>query len=132
MVQTLTSAVAIESASLYESARREADRIGWFGFDRDGVSRRLAVTRLREPGVPDDHLDVYFRDATTGRESYDVGRYASVARDGADHVVDFNLAYDPSCALSPFYNCPSPPAENRLTVAVRAGEMTPVVGPSQV
>jgi hypothetical protein len=44
---------------------------------------------------------------------------------GDDVIVDFNLAYNPSCALSPFYNCPIPPVENRLTVPIRAGEMTP-------
>lgn len=109
------------------SAARPAERVGWVRFTIDGVECRLAVTRLREPGVPEDHLDVYFRDATTGRESYPVGRYVTLAREGERVVVDFNRAYNPSCALSPYYNCPIPPAENRLSVAVRAGEMTPLV-----
>jgi len=108
------------------SPLREAERIGSFLFELDGTECRLAVTRLLEPGVPDDHFDVYFRDATTGRESYDVGRYASVERIGDEATVDFNLAYNPSCALSPFYNCPIPPAENRLSVPIRAGEMSPL------
>lgn len=109
------------------SAARSAERVGWFLFVKDGTMARLAVTRLLEPGVGEDSYDVYFRDATTGRGSYEVGRYVSVDRDGDDAVVDFNRAYNPSCALSPFYNCPIPPAENDLAIPIRAGEMTPLV-----
>ena len=109
------------------SAERSAERVGWFLFVRDGALVRLAVTRLLEPGVGEDALDVYFRDATTGRGSYEVGRYVSVEREGEDVVVDFNRAYNPSCALSPYYNCPIPPAENHLEIPIRAGEMTPLV-----
>lgn len=110
------------------SAQRPADRVGWVRFTLDGVGCRLAALRLLEPGVSEDHLDVYFRDATTGHGSYAVGRYARVERAGDDALVDFNLAYNPACALSPYYNCPIPPPENVLLVAVRAGEMTPVTG----
>ena len=109
------------------SADRAVERVGWIAFEVDGVPVRLAATRLLEPGYADDHLDVFFRDGTTGRGSYEVGRYVTVERDGDVVVVDFNLAYNPSCALSPFYNCPIPPVENRLTVPIRAGEMTPFI-----
>ena len=51
----------------------------------------------------------------------------SVERDGDEVIVDFNRAYNPSCALSPYYNCPIPPRENHLSVAIRAGEMAPLV-----
>ena len=92
------------------------ERIGWIPFEFDGVPVRLAATRMLEPGYAEDHLDVFFRDGTTGQGSYEVGRYVTVERDGDEVVVDFNLAYNPSCALSPFYNCPNPPLENRLAV----------------
>jgi len=108
------------------SADRPMERVGWIAFDIAGVPVRLAATRLLEPGYADDHLDVFFRDGTTGQGSYEVGRYVTVERDGDAVIVDFNLAYNPSCALSPFYNCPIPPAENRLVVPIRAGEMTPL------
>ena len=117
----------IDIASTASPARR-AERVGWFTWVADGASCRLAVTRLLEPGVPLDHLDVYFRDATTGVGSYEVGRYATVERDRDSAVVDFNLAYNPACALSPYYNCPIPPAENVLPVPIRAGEMAPLGG----
>ncbi|HZP95338.1 MAG TPA: DUF1684 domain-containing protein [Candidatus Limnocylindria bacterium] len=121
----------VEISSTASPARR-AQRAGWFVFALDGATHRLAVTRLLEPGVPEGQLDAYFRDATTGRGSYEVGRYVTVERDEGGAVVDFNLAYNPACALSPCYNCPIPPQENRLAVAIRAGEMTPLVGPAPV
>jgi len=53
-----------------------------------------------------------------------VGRYldAQPLPDGR-YVLDFNLCYDPACAYSEHYNCPIPPVENRLTAAIRAGQM---------
>jgi uncharacterized protein (DUF1684 family) len=109
------------------SADRVAERLGWLPVVIEGVHVRVAATRLLEPGFADGHIDVYFRDATTGRGSYEVGRYLTVEREGEAYVVDFNLAYNPSCALSPYYNCPIPPRENHLVVPIRAGEMTPLV-----
>jgi uncharacterized protein (DUF1684 family) len=38
-------------------------------------------------------------------------------------ILDFNLAYNPYCAYNELYSCPIPPAENRLSVAIKAGEM---------
>ena len=106
------------------SADRAGERIGWIRFRADGQDVRLAVTRMLEPGA--EQLDIYFRDGTTGRGSYEVGRYVTVEPDGDEVVVDFNYAYNPACALSPYYNCPIPPAENRITVPIRAGEMSPL------
>jgi hypothetical protein len=84
----------------------------------------LAVSRLLEPGVGENDVSVFFRDATTGRESYATGRYVDPVRqpDGR-YLLDFNLCYNPACAVSEHYNCPIPPRENVLKVAVRAGEM---------
>ncbi|HUQ41070.1 MAG TPA: DUF1684 domain-containing protein, partial [Candidatus Limnocylindrales bacterium] len=118
---------AVGSIGSTASGDRAVERIGWVDLVIAGERVRLAVTRLLEPGSH-DQLDIYFRDATTGSESYEVGRYVDVERsEHADEViVDFNLAYNPSCALSPFYNCPIPPLENRLAVPIRAGEMSPI------
>jgi uncharacterized protein (DUF1684 family) len=109
------------------SGDRSAERVGWVRLDIAAVEVRLSVARLLEPGVPEEHMEIYFRDRTTGGDSYVVGRYVAVEREAEDVVVDFNLAYNPACALSPYYNCPIPPAENHLTVPIRAGEMTPLV-----
>lgn len=112
------------------SGDRAAERAGWLRFSIGGTACRLAAVRLLEPGVGADHLDVYFRDATSGQESYGMGRYVTVERERGDLILDFNQAYNPACALSPFYNCPIPPRENTLAVAIRAGEMTPRLGSS--
>ena len=69
-------------------------------------------------------MEVYFNDLTSGRESYRM-RYVPAEPAGDRWVLDFNRAYNPACAWSPFYNCPLPPAENHLAIAIRAGEMAP-------
>ena len=109
---------------------RAATRPGWLRFDVDGATCRVMALRLEEPGVAADAMEVYFTDATSGRESYRM-RYLEVAAaaDGR-YVLDFNRAYNPACAYSPHYNCPIPPPENHLAVAIRAGERLPRRGGS--
>jgi len=74
-------------------------------------------------------LFVPFRDATNGGGSYGGGRYLYDTIKGADLgageteiILDFNYAYNPSCAYHDRWVCPLPPEENRLGLAVRAGE----------
>ena len=106
--------------------QRRAVRVGRFDFKLNGAPCRLEATRLLEPGVGEKDFGLFFTDATTGRESYGVGRYLEAApRPDGRYVLDFNLCYNPACAYSEHYNCPIPPRENRLDVAVRAGEMDP-------
>ena len=104
--------------------QRRAVRVGWFDFVAAGTAVRLEALRLLEPGVGDDDLGIFFRDATTGKESYPLGRYVDVKKlkDGR-YLMDFNLAYNPACAFSDHYNCPIPPKANVLPIAIRAGEM---------
>ena len=104
---------------------RAATRAGWLRFDVAGVPGRVMALRMNEPGVAADALDVYFTDATSGRESYRM-RYVEVsATADRRYVLDFNRAYNPACAYSPHYNCPIPPSENALKIAIRAGERLP-------
>jgi len=105
------------------SQPRQAVRAGWFVFDVGGKKCVLEANRLLEPGVGERDVSVFFRDETTGKESYDVGRYVDPERlpDGR-YVLDFNSAYNPACATSPHYNCPIPPKFNKLKVAIKAGE----------
>ena len=80
----------------------------------------MATTQYR------DHLFIPFTDATSGEETYESGRYIDLEIDDIKNnnlVLDFNKAYNPYCAyVSGRYNCPIPPVENRLLVAIRAGE----------
>ncbi len=78
-------------------------------------------------------LFIPFRDATAGRQSYGGGRYVVDAIKGSDLgldpsgrlILDFNFAYNPSCAFSTRFVCPLAPAQNLLPAPVRAGERSP-------
>jgi uncharacterized protein (DUF1684 family) len=103
---------------------RRAVLAGWFDLQIQGKAVRLEAHRLLEPGVDERSVSVFFRDATTGKETYAVGRYVDPERlPNGDWLVDFNNAYNPACATSPYYNCPIPSKANTLKVAIRAGEM---------
>ena len=106
--------------------RRRALRLGKLEFALQGQALRLTALRLLEPGAGESDVSVFFRDATTGRGSYAVGRYVDAEPLGGDrYALDFNRAYNPTCAFSDLYNCPIPPRENVLPLAVRAGERDP-------
>ena len=73
-----------------------------------------------------DYLVLMFTDQTSGDESYEAGRYLDLTLGDIKNnkvTIDFNKAYNPYCAyVKDKYNCPIPPKENRLPVAIRAGE----------
>jgi len=103
---------------------RPATRVGWFDFEVDGTACRLEAVRLLEPGVGENDVSVFFRDTTTGSESYAVGRYVDPKKlPNGNYLLDFNFAYNPACAFSDYYNCPIPSKANTLSVPIRAGEM---------
>lgn len=108
-------------------------RAGRLAFELDGVECGLTVLSLVQYA---GGLFVPFRDRTSGRETYGGGRYLfDTAKDtdglvleikpgSLDVVIDFNYAYNASCAYSPRWACPLAPPENHLDVEVRAGEKT--------
>lgn len=90
-------------------------------FERAGRTWRLD-TVLEAPG--DSELFVMFSDATSGKETYGAGRFMYVELPAGGRIdVDFNEAYNPPCAFTDFATCPLPPAQNRLALAVDAGEL---------
>ncbi len=109
--------------------QREAQKVGYFEFTREGKTWRLHAYRFADtPPQRADELFVPFQDATSGVETYGAGRYLDLAPGlGGWYVLDFNLAYHPYCAYSDAWSCPRTPAENRLSLAVRAGERGQVV-----
>ncbi len=93
-------------------------KYGKFGFEVDGVSAELTVYTSG-----DGEAFLPFTDVTSGKETYGAGRYLELEHiAGNKFQIDFNLAYNPWCAYSPAYSCPIPPAENRLSVPIQAGE----------
>ena len=72
-----------------------------------------------------DYLFIPFTDKTSGIDTYGGGRYIDLVMNdikGSNCVIDFNKAYNPYCAYTAGYNCPIPPKENDMPVAVLAGE----------
>jgi uncharacterized protein len=101
-------------------------RFGLAHFVHDGHDLSLELYWLEGYG---GGLFVPFADATSGRETYGAGRYLLDTVKGADLgqqdgrlFLDFNFAYQPSCAYDPRWTCPLAPPANRLSVPVRAGE----------
>jgi len=103
---------------------RSGLRYGYFDFQVQGQACRLQVYRLEDaPGSGRPYLFIPFRDATSGRETYQAGRYIDLKENTSGiYDLDFNRAYNPYCAYNSKYSCPVPPAENTLKVAIRAGE----------
>ena len=106
-------------------------RIGKLLFTVGGQECRLTVLSLVQYA---GGLFVPFRDKTSGDETYGGGRYLfdtakntdglvlEVEAGSSDVVIDFNFAYNASCAYSPRWACPLAPPENHLPIAVPAGE----------
>lgn len=70
-------------------------------------------------------LTILFQDGTSGQQTYGGGRYIDLEPNAVTNnqvVIDFNEAYNPYCAYNPNYACPLPPPENKLPVAINAGE----------
>ncbi|HEY7374043.1 MAG TPA: DUF1684 domain-containing protein [Polyangia bacterium] len=94
---------------------------GYASFTLPGAPT-LRLDAVVEPG--ETQLFFIFRDATSGKTSYGGGRFLYADPPvGGKVVLDFNRAYSPPCAFTPHATCPLPPPNNRLPVAVEAGEM---------
>jgi uncharacterized protein len=94
---------------------------GYVTFTRNGREYRL------EPTLDDGTLFFVFRDHTSGKTTYGASRflYAEPAKDGPGEKIvwlDFNKAENPPCAFTAYATCPLPPPQNRLDLAVEAGE----------
>jgi uncharacterized protein (DUF1684 family) len=81
------------------------------------------TVRMRPMTTRPGRFFFIFRDATSGRGTYEAARfvYSDLQSDGST-VLDFNQAYNPPCAFNPFTTCPLPPPKNRLTIAIAVGE----------
>lgn len=98
----------------------ETPNPGYVEFDKNGKTWRLEAT-----GDPTKGLNFIFKDATSGKETYGVGRFLHTGPVAADNtvVVDFNRAYNPPCAFTQYATCPVPPPENRFVQKDGKGEV---------
>jgi uncharacterized protein len=104
---------------------RRYQRVGVLEFTFQGQS--LSLGAYVEEGTREiKGLFVPFVDATSGKETYPAGRYLDIPPTPTGiYTIDFNRAYNPYCAYNETYECPYPPASNRLKVEIRAGEKAP-------
>ncbi len=104
-----------------------------YGYASFSIRDTLVTLTLYQPqallessGGTSNYLFIPFTDISSGEESYASGRYINLditAIQDNQLQIDFNKAYNPYCAyVSGKYNCPIPPKENRLPVAIYAGE----------
>jgi uncharacterized protein len=106
-----------------EGLQHVYDSPGQLTFDLDGQTQRLTAFNGKDPGS----LLVLFTDATSGVTTYAANRALQIDAPDSDGNVtlDFNRAANLPCAYTDFATCPLPPTENRLPVAVEAGEKIP-------
>src|SRR5262249_30286177 len=96
-------------------------RVGKLGFTLNGATYALsAFAAIDDQAL--NRLFVPFGDLTNGGETYHGGRFLELDRTPTGlYDLDFNRAYHPNCVYAPAWECPVPPRENRLAVAIRAG-----------
>ena len=93
------------------------EKFGKFNFEVDGEPAELTIYQGQHG------FFLPFVDSLAGLETYPAGRYLEPEPlPGGRFMVDFNTAYNPYCAYNELWSCPITPAENRLKVAIRAGE----------
>ena len=127
----METADAIEIDTAGEDGVITYRRAGQLRFRLAGQACRLTVFSLVGYG---GGLFLPFRDATSGKETYGGGRYLfdtakntdglalDIQAGSPEVVIDFNFAYNPSCAYDPRWACPLAPRENWLPVPIHAGE----------
>ncbi len=99
-------------------------KYGVFRFQLGGAMRSLvAYQRMDVPAAERNWVLVPFQDGTNGKETYGGGRYLEIKFPIRSRtVLDFNHAFNPLCAYDAKFRCPIPPPQNRLAIAVTAGE----------
>ncbi len=113
----------------YSGITRLYVKYGVLSFEIDGQKLQLAVYKNLSFGnnpIYVQHLFLPFRDATNDETTYGGGRYIDLKIsdvEAAVPIIDFNKCYNPWCHYSDGFNCPIPPSENTLDMAIQAGEM---------
>jgi uncharacterized protein (DUF1684 family) len=107
---------------------KEAQKYALLQFKLNGKPCQLytyQLLMLKEKAETANELFLPFMDPTCGKESYGGGRYIDLNLTDIKNgkiTIDFNKAYNPYCAFTTGYNCPIPPRENALNIAIKAGE----------
>ncbi|HLP46186.1 MAG TPA: DUF1684 domain-containing protein, partial [Candidatus Kapabacteria bacterium] len=121
----------IETFKVHTSQKEEKNyyRYARLKFQLEGKEFQLTAFKfsLDNKGPEADMLFIPFSDATSGKETYEVGRFLDIREPQGNEkevILDFNRCYNPLCNYSPGFNCPIPPLENYLDIPIKAGEKT--------
>jgi uncharacterized protein (DUF1684 family) len=128
-----------ETVSVYgtKGEERKNLRFGYFEFDVPDESGAMKTIRInvykftpydkRRYELYKNMLSLWFTDKTTGKETYDVGRYIELGEENPDpnftYTIDLNKAFNPYCAYSDLFSCAIPRKEDHIDIALRVGEM---------
>ena len=94
-----------------------------FRLQEQDLTLEIYSTTTDPAKIEEGRFQLMFTDETSGAGTYPAGRYLYVEGKRAGMItVDFNLSFNPPCNFSPVYTCPFPRSQNRLPVALRAGE----------
>ncbi|MCW2627009.1 DUF1684 domain-containing protein [Mycobacterium sp.] len=112
----------VTTGAVVEGLEHHHNAVGVIDFELAGAAQQLVAF-----GRPDGGLHVLFTDATSGVTTYPGARSLSIAAPEADGpvAVDFNRASNLPCSFTDYATCPVAPSENRLSIAVEAGEQNP-------
>jgi uncharacterized protein len=98
--------------------QEEVESPGYVVFEKDGKEYRLQASSSGKG------LFIVFRDQTSGKETYGSSRFLYTAKpENGQVILDFNQAQNPPCAFTAYATCPIAPAQNRLQIAIPAGEL---------
>jgi uncharacterized protein len=123
-----TTTVTIKTSGK-KNPQKDFIRYGTLSFIIDTSFYNLTIFQskdLMNDSTYKNYLFLPFSDATNQQQTYGTGRYIDLLITDIKNdmvIIDFNKAYNPYCAYSNNYNCPIPPKENRLAIAITAGEM---------
>lgn len=113
---------------VFSGTAKEYERYAIIKFTLKGKPMQLTLYKsiaLSKNPLYADYLFLPFTDDTNGTVTYGGGRYIDLRTGDIKNgsvIIDFNKAYNPYCAYSGGYSCPKPPDENRVSMAVEAGE----------
>ena len=119
----------IETFKVFTTRKEERlyHRYAFVNFKLEGKPYRLTAFKFSlDKNDPESNiLFIPFSDATSGNETYEVGRFLEIPEsNGKEFTLDFNRCFNPLCNYSPGFNCPIPPLENHLEIPIKAGEKT--------